>query len=159
MWDGNKFSKGSPASNLLVEREPMWDGNKNIIVDGMKFVGLSENQCGMETERGTRRFLPHRLSENQCGMETWSRVLLLYFVFELSEHQCGMETLGRGALYAPRWLVEREPMWDGNCRRTSTVAVVSSWARTNVGWKLFIQFDRCSFLSLSKKQCEMEYLK
>ena len=70
MWDGNTYKNSPRSCFLIVEREPMWDGNKNIIVDGMKFVGLSENQCGMETERGTRRFLPHRLSENQCGMET-----------------------------------------------------------------------------------------
>jgi hypothetical protein len=33
-------------------------------------VGLSENQCGMETKQKRMTFFDVMLSENQCGMET-----------------------------------------------------------------------------------------
>ena len=72
----------------------MWDGNRALPNRWAAPMGLSENQCGMETRYTGTVLRPYTwLSENQCGMETrgcykaakGGRCLL-------SENQCGMET-------------------------------------------------------------------
>jgi len=60
------------SMRILVEREPMWDGNESTDKYAQSNVhGLSENQCGMETgQHSTLHDSKNELSENQCGMET-----------------------------------------------------------------------------------------
>jgi len=54
------------------------------------------------------------LSENQCGMETYGMGMCVNTVHQLSENQCGMETVLADVRQTRIYLVEREPMWDGN---------------------------------------------
>jgi len=47
MWDGN-FQTVATKLPSSVEREPMWDGNLEVVRVFIEYE-LSENQCGMET--------------------------------------------------------------------------------------------------------------
>ena len=84
----------------LVEREPMWDGNKMRTKQSKHVKRLSENQCGMETYTSTDIFsMAFLLSENQCGMETRDWPQNSRMICMLSENQCGMETLSPPFLF------------------------------------------------------------
>jgi len=50
MWDGNNYVRINGTDGSNVEREPMWDGNTAAQIYDRVLEGLSENQCGMETE-------------------------------------------------------------------------------------------------------------
>jgi len=202
MWDGNTVLsiKASPTINswartnvgwkldasmsygsttASVEREPMWDGNREEVTDILRIhVEREPMWDGNSRYTATKNRMPPSWARTNVGwklkihsplimvIEGWARTNVGWKLITAS---CVTPSLSGWARTNVGWklkkvyfhlfveFVEREPMWDGNpiqppLFRPTTVG----WARTNVGWKLIFEPSGMALSKLSENQCGME---
>ena len=71
----------------------MWDGNLLSHHRRSRYVSLSENQCGMETDSLASLFGREFLVEREPMWDGNTKAIASSFIVSwLSENQCGMET-------------------------------------------------------------------